>query len=221
MGKVILRGLVFVMMVGVFMVLVVFVEGEFFGNVVLIFDYVWCGFFQNDENFVIQGGFDYVNGFFYVGIWVLIVDFGGVNMEFDFYGGFVGEIEEGIFWDVGVIGYIYLDIDDLDFFEVYGGFGYLFDVFNIGGYVYYDLDNEIVYVDVLVGFSVIENFLIDVIVGKYFDGFDEYVNFLIGGMFSIEYVDFDFCVWGMDVDGDVFVEECIVLIVSCFLQVIL
>ena len=214
MGKVISRGLALAMMAGAFTAPAALAEGEFSGNVALTSDYVWRGFSQNDENLAIQGGFDYANGSFYAGTWASIVDFGGANMELDLYGGFAGETEEGISWDVGVIGYIYPDTDDLDFLEVYGGLGYSFDVFNIGGYVYYDPDNETVYADASAGFSATENLSIDVTAGKYLDGFDEYANFSIGGTFSTEYADFDLRVWGTDVDGDALAAERIVLTVS-------
>ncbi|MEL6414140.1 MAG: TorF family putative porin, partial [Pseudomonadota bacterium] len=121
MGKMISRGLALAMIAGAFTAPTALAEGEFSGNVALTTDYVWRGVSQNSENPAVQGGFDYANGAFYAGTWASIVDFGGANMELDLYGGFAGETEGGLSWDVGVIGYVYPDADDLDFLEVYGG----------------------------------------------------------------------------------------------------
>lgn len=214
MGKMISRGLALAMVAGAFTAPAALAEGEFSGNVALTTDYVWRGVSQNNENPAIQGGFDYANGLFYAGTWASIVDFGGANMELDLYGGFAGETEEGLSWDVGVIGYIYPDTDDLDFLEVYGGLGYSFEGISVGGYVYYDPDNETVYADASLGFSATDTLSIDATAGKYLDGFDEYANFSLGGTLSTEFADFDVRVWATDVDGDALAEERIVLTVS-------
>lgn len=59
------------------------------GNVVVIFDYMFCGFIQIWGCLVIQGGVDYMNlNGFVVGFWGLSISecsyFGGV-MELDLY----------------------------------------------------------------------------------------------------------------------------------------
>lgn len=219
MGKMISRGLALAMVAGAFTAPAAFAEPEFSGNVALTTDYVWRGVSQNDENPAIQGGFDFANGAFYAGTWASIVDFGGANMELDLYGGFAGETEAGLGWDVGVIGYVYPDADDLDFLEIYGGLGYSFDAVSVGGYLYVDPDNETVYVDFSAGFSASETLGFDATVGSYVDGGDdfieEYTNYSLGATLSTEYVDFDLRFWGTDSDdlGDG-ADERVVLTVS-------
>ena len=214
MGQMISRGLALAMMAGAFTAPAAIAEGEFSGNVALTTDYVWRGFSQNSENPAIQGGFDYANGLFYAGTWASIVDFGGANMELDLYGGVAGETEGGLAWDVGVIGYVYPDADDLDFVEVYGGLGYSFDAVSVGGYLYVDPDNETVYLDLSAGFSATDTLGFDATVGNYLDGFDEYTNYSLGATLSTEYVDFDLRFWGSDVDEDPNADERVVLTVS-------
>lgn len=214
MGKMISRGLALAMMAGAFTAPAAIAEGEFSANVALTTDYVWRGFSQNSENPAIQGGFDYADGPFYVGTWASIVDFGGGNMELDLYGGLAGETEGGLAWDVGAIGYIYPDTDDLDFLELYGGLGYSFDAVSLGGYIYWDPDNETVYFDASAGISAAENLSFDVTAGTYIDGFDEYSNFSLGATLATEHVDFDLRIWGTDVDNDDLAEERLVLTVS-------
>ncbi|GAB5458972.1 MAG: hypothetical protein Hens3KO_20020 [Henriciella sp.] len=214
MGKLVSSALALAVAAGAFAAPAV-AEGEFSGNVALTTDYVWRGFSQNSENPAIQGGFDYADGAFYVGTWASIVDFGGANMELDLYGGFAGETESGLGWDVGVIGYIYPDTDDLDFLEVYGGLSYEFEGgVGVGGTIYFDPDNETVYLDTGIGFGVTDALSVDGTVGAYLDGFDEYQNYSLGATFATEFVDFDLRVWATDVDDDDLAEERIVLTLS-------
>ena len=219
MSKMISRGLALAMVAGAFTAPAAIAEGEFSGNVALTTDYVWRGFSQNSENPAIQGGFDYANGAFYAGTWASIVDFGGANMELDLYGGFAGETNAGLSWDVGVIGYVYPDTSDLDFVEIYGGLGHTFEALTVGGYLYIDPENETAYVDFSAGYSVSETVGIDATVGSYLDGGDgfveEYTNYSVGGTLSTEWADFDLRFWGNDADsiGDV-ADERIVFTVS-------
>lgn len=206
MGKMISRGLALALLAGGFTAAapIATAEGEFSGNVALTTDYVWRGVSQNDENPAIQGGFDYANGAFYAGTWASIVDFGGANMELDLYGGFAGELEGGLGWDVGVIGYLYPDADDLDFLEIYGGVSGSLGVVDLGGYVYVDPDNETVYVDATAGFAATDVLGFDASVGSWVDGGDgfieEFTNFSIGATLSTEFVDFDLRLWSTDAD---------------------
>ena len=221
MGKMISRGLALAMVAGAFTTAApaALAEGEFSGNVALTTDYVWRGVSQNNENPAIQGGFDYANGLFYAGTWASIVDFGGAHMELDLYGGFAGETESGLAWDVGIIGYVYPDTTDLDFVELYGGLGGSLGAVDVGGYVYIDPDNETTYVDFTAGFAATETLGFDASVGSYLDGGDgfveEYTNYSLGATLSTEYVDFDLRFWGNDGDsfGDVG-DERVVLTVS-------
>lgn len=207
MGKMISRGLALALLAGGFTAAapIATAEGEFSGNVALTTDYVWRGVSQNDENPAIQGGFDYANGAFYAGTWASIVDFGGANMELDLYGGFAGELEGGLGWDVGVIGYLYPDADDLDFLEIYGGVSGSLGVVDLGGYVYVDPDNETVYVDATAGFAATDVLGFDASVGSWVDGGDgfieEFTNFSLGATLSTEFVDFDLRLWSTDADN--------------------
>ncbi|MEM7493003.1 MAG: TorF family putative porin [Pseudomonadota bacterium] len=193
-----------------------YAEGEFSSNVALTTDYVWRGVSQNGENPAVQGGFDYANGIFYVGTWAANADVGGANLEWDIYGGLAGETEGGLSWDVGVIGYLYPDTDDLDFYEIYGGLGYgLTDNVEVGGYVYFDPDNESTYIEGTAGFAFTDAFGVDVSVGNYsFDGDGDYVNYSIGATLATEFVDFDLRFWGTDLDDTDIADDRIVLTVS-------
>jgi len=215
MGRTLTKVALAALAAGAFTTPAAIAEGEFSSNVALTTDYVWRGFSQNSENPAIQGGFDYANGLFYVGTWASIVDFGVANMELDLYGGFAGETESGLAWDVGAIGYFYPDTDDLDFFEIYGGLGYSFGPVDASGYVYFDPDNENTYVEGALGYGLTDNVSVDASLGNYsFDGGGDYTAYSVGGTLSTELVDFDLRFWGTDVDGDSLADDRVVLTVS-------
>ena len=184
-------------------------EGEWSGNVALTTDYVWRGISQSNEDFAIQGGFDYSNGMFYAGTWASNVDFSDepedTNLEVDLYGGLAGETESGISWDVGFIYYAYPDTDesDIDFIELQGALGYTFaSGVSVGGAVYWDPDNENIYVEGSAGYSLTDEFSVDASVGNYsFDGGGDYTNWSLGGTYSLPAgIDVDLRYW--DTDGD-------------------
>jgi uncharacterized protein (TIGR02001 family) len=128
---------------------------EFSANVALTTDYMYRGLTQSNEDPAIQGGFDYsYTPFgFYAGVWASSLEFveepevpvssrSDTSVEIDFYGGFSGELPNGIGWDIGGLYYFYPSTDDFatpdnstaalgdyadqDFFEVYGGLSYTF-----------------------------------------------------------------------------------------------
>jgi len=101
-------------------------RGETSANVTATSNYVWRGATQNDDSAAIQGGFDYADpGGFYAGTWASNVDFGGGGeVEWDLYGGYSGEVEN-FGYDFGLIGYLYPDSDDADFYELSAAFSYL------------------------------------------------------------------------------------------------
>lgn len=196
-------------------------QGEWSGNVTLTTDYVWRGVSQSNEDLAIQGGFDYANGMFYVGTWASSIDFEDAsdsNVELDFYGGLAGELENGLGWDVGVIAYIYPDADDedLDFVEIYGGLGYEFEGgLGVGGYAYFDPDNENIYLEASAGYAFTDMFSADVTLGNYsFDEGDDYTNWSIGGTLSLEGFDLDLRYWGTDVDDVEIADDRVVLSIS-------
>ena len=197
-------------------------DSSFSANVALTSDYVWRGVTQNSGNPAIQGGFDFSQDLFYIGTWASIVDFGGANMELDVYGGFAGETESGVSWDVGAIGYFYPDTDDLDFVEFYGGLGYETEAgLAMGATAYFDVENESVYVEASAGYGFTDALSGDVSVGKYdFDGDGDYTAFSLGATYSFDAVDVDLRLWGNDIDEtgvpaeDDLLEERLVLTVS-------
>ena len=217
MGKLVSRGLALAMIAGAFAAPTAIAEGEFSGNVALTTDYVWRGVSQNSGNPAVQGGFDYANGNFYAGTWASIADVGGANMELDLYGGWAGETDAGLAWDVGVIGYIYPDTDDLDFVEIYGGLGADLSGVSVSGYLYFDPDNETTYLETAAGFSATDTLSFDATVASYLDGAGEYSAFSLGATLATEAVDFDLRFWGTDDDGENFgdnSDERVVLTIS-------
>lgn len=99
-------------------------------NMNLASDYRFRGISQTSNDFALQGGFDvdFGNGF-YVGNWNSNVSFGDVSLEMDFYGGYAGELANGLGYDVGLLYYYYPNNPntadpDLDTLEVYGSLGY-------------------------------------------------------------------------------------------------
>ena len=81
-------------------------------NIAAFSDYRYRGISQTRVKPAIQGGADYTNGPFYLGIWASnikwIKDFGGdANVEIDLYGGYKGSISKELGYDVGVLTYQY------------------------------------------------------------------------------------------------------------------
>ncbi len=196
-------------------------EGEFSGNVALTTDYVWRGISQSNEDLALQGGFDYTNNIFYAGVWASSVDFddaSDTNLEVDFYAGLASEFANGVSWDVGFIYYAYPDADDedLDFYELTGSLGYEFaGGIGVGGAVFWDPDNENVYVEATAGYSFNDFFAVDASLGNYsFDGGGDYTNWSLGGTLSAKGFDFDVRYWGTDIDGLDIADDRIVLTVS-------
>ena len=178
------------------------------GNVAITSDYHWRGVTQSNQDFAIQGGFDLDGGNgFYAGTWMSSVDFGDAtdtNVEWDFYGGFGGDLgESGLGYDVGVIYYAYPDSDDgdLDFYEVYGGLSGDAGPVGLSGYFYYDPDNETTYVEAGAGVSATDALSFDANVGSYLDGFGEYTHYNVGATYSAAGFDFDVRWYDNDSDG--------------------
>ncbi len=107
---------------------------EFSGNVTYASDYRFRGISQGDRSPAIQGGFDLeTESGFYIGTWASNVTFSGGVMELDVYGGFAGDFNESVGYDVGVLYYGYpeddsVDFDgsdrDLDYWEFYGSLSF-------------------------------------------------------------------------------------------------
>jgi uncharacterized protein (TIGR02001 family) len=97
------------------------------GNVALTSDYVFRGVSQTDNQMAIQGGLDYEHpSGLYVGTWASNVSpdfFNGTGndpqIELDLYGGYKGDLGNGIGYDVGYIRYQYPGYDKANTNEIY------------------------------------------------------------------------------------------------------
>lgn len=83
------------------------------GNFTLASDYVFRGVSQTMGNPAVQGGFDYAHSSgLYLGTWASNVSgtqYTNANMEWDFYGGYAGKINDDLGYNVGAIYVLYPD----------------------------------------------------------------------------------------------------------------
>jgi uncharacterized protein (TIGR02001 family) len=99
---------------------------EVSANVALTSEYRFRGVDLSGGNLTIQGGVDVAHeSGIYVGTWASSLDedtVGYGSTELDIYGGWGGNVAEGVAVDVGVIGYLYPDAGpgDFDYVEFYG-----------------------------------------------------------------------------------------------------
>jgi uncharacterized protein (TIGR02001 family) len=108
-------------------------QAEISANAALVSDYRFRGISQSNEDFAIQGGFDWGhdNGF-YVGTWGSSVDFDSVvdyagSLELDVYAGWGTDIGENSSIDLGYIYYAYPGDDngsDGNYQEIYFNYGW-------------------------------------------------------------------------------------------------
>ena len=96
------------------------------GNVAVTTDYRFRGVSLSGGDFALQGGMDVAHeSGFYVGTWGSSITGGGAygELELDVYGGWSGEVSEGVTVDVGLLYYMYPTGDDstadTDYFEPY------------------------------------------------------------------------------------------------------
>lgn len=103
-------------------------SAEWTGNIGVHSKYLLRGIFEEDEDGAVQGGLDYSNDSgFYAGWWFSSLSYNyeasadtdttGTGVENDFYGGFAGEMS-GIGYDIGLIQYVYVNVDDSDLTEL-------------------------------------------------------------------------------------------------------
>lgn len=218
---------------------------SFSANVTLTSDYVYRGITQTNEDPALQGGFDYAHDSgFYLGVWASSLEFQSeveteidvpegekkvvdVNpdfgsMEVDVYGGFAGEFQNGVGWDVGALYYLYPDQNedggvDYDFLELYGSLSYEWDTeykptANVGvAYSpdFYGEDDRGIWVHGGLGFSIMD--MVDPYISIGYqdvegdktspDGFD-YLYYAVGISKSIDILTFDLS-WqdASDLDG--------------------
>ena len=105
---------------------------EISANVTLATDYAFRGVSQTDNQFAIQGGFDWSHSSgIYLGTWASNVDsqfFGGgtdPQIELDLYGGFASEFSNGLGYDIGYLRYQYPGGSDFNTNEFYGSLSYM------------------------------------------------------------------------------------------------
>lgn len=99
------------------------------GNVALVSDYRFRGVSFSGGDMALQGGIDlgHSSGF-YVGTWASSIS-GLGELELDIYGGWSGDVAEGVTFDVGLLYYIYPTFDgpgDTDYLEPYASVGFSF-----------------------------------------------------------------------------------------------
>lgn len=94
------------------------------GNASVVSDYRFRGVSLTQENPAVQGGLDVAGTLggigLFAGAWGSSGDsdtFG--DLELDVYGGVTGDLGAAT-WTLGVIGYLYPDASDFDYYEVYG-----------------------------------------------------------------------------------------------------
>ena len=103
--------------------------GNFLANVGFFNQYSFRGIDQSGEEAAVQGGFDWAHDSgFYIGTWASNVDFNDNDSvtEFDFYGGYAKEIQNGINIDLSMIGYTYPGAyasSNYDYYEYSFGLG--------------------------------------------------------------------------------------------------
>lgn len=103
-------------------------EIEVSGNVALVTDYRFRGVSLSAGDPAIQGGIDIAHSSgFYVGTWASSIDGGALygEMELDIYGGWSGDVAEGVTLDVGVLYYAYPanDFGPAEYYEPYASIG--------------------------------------------------------------------------------------------------
>lgn len=102
------------------------------GNVALVSEYRFRGVDLSGGEIAIQGGVDLsTDAGFYLGTWASSLDedtVGYGSTEVDVYGGWSGDLAEGVAFDVGVIAYMYPDAGagDFDYIEFYSSVGFAF-----------------------------------------------------------------------------------------------
>ena len=103
---------------------------SFSANVNMATDYLFRGQSQTDNGPAIQGGVDYAHELgFYAGVWASNISFAD-NIEWGIYGGYAGELSNGLSYDLLALYYRYPATTDTnageDYFEIGPSLGYTF-----------------------------------------------------------------------------------------------
>ena len=138
---------------------------SFSANIAFTTEYRFRGVDLSGGDFAVQGGFDvgHSSGF-YVGTWASNLDeqtVGYGSTELDIYGGWSGDLTDGLSADIGVIGYLYPDAGpgDFDYVEFYGSLSVAIGPAGLTGGIAYapdqsslgSTDNLYLYTDLSVG----------------------------------------------------------------------
>ena len=117
------------------------VLAEISGNVALTTDYRFRGISQTGSDPAVQGGFDWAHDSgFYLGTWGSNVNFAN-SLELDYYGGYAGNINDSLAFDVGAIYYDYPGGGgNLEFWEIHGGLSGDLGPVSLSGMVSYSDD---------------------------------------------------------------------------------
>lgn len=189
-------------------------EAPVSANISIASDYVWRGVSQTLENPAISGGFDWVPAEnFYVGVWGSNVDFDAVeNMEFDVYGGWTTELDNGLGIDLGFIQYLYFDdTNDVDFNELYAGVSHS----GFSGMVSYDPDNKSGYYDLGYEYELDSGISLSAHYGIYdLDGLENYSDYSVGAAASFASLDYGLSYYDTDIDGLAEADSRVVLSIS-------
>ena len=140
---------------------------SFSANVAFATEYRFRGVNLSDGEFAVQGGFDVSHDSgLYVGTWASNIDeqtVGFGSTEVDLYGGWSGDVGEGVSADVGVIYYLFPDAPgvsgDTDYIEFYGSLSFSIASLSITPGIAYapdqsslgSTDNLYLYTDLSVG----------------------------------------------------------------------
>lgn len=163
---------------------------SFSANVAFATEYRFRGVNLSDGEFAVQGGFDVSHDSgLYVGTWASNIDeqtVGFGSTEVDLYGGWSGDVGEGVSADVGVIYYLYPDAPgasgNTDYVEFYGSLSFSLASVSVTPGIAYapdqnslgDTDNLYLYTDLSVGIPDTP-FTLNAHVG-YTDGFLTFTN---------------------------------------------
>ena len=172
---------------------------EFSGNVAIATDYRFRGISQGDRSPAIQGGFDieHESGL-YAGVWASNVTFSGAAIEMDYYGGFAGDFNENVGYDIGVLWYNYPEDDsnpDLDYVEIYGSVSVMGGTLGVAfSPDYFAETGDFIYLYGDYGLSITENLSLDLHIGwNLFDSDDEFAAFIgpdVGEDPGKDYIDY-------------------------------
>jgi len=116
-------------LIGTLLLAPTFSYADMTGNIGVHSKYLLRGIGQENENTAVQGGLDYVDeSGLYAGWWASnlgytyedhVVNSNAQGFENDFYGGYAGEMGP-VGFDVGLIQYVYLNVEDSDLTEFKG-----------------------------------------------------------------------------------------------------